>query len=919
MTRRYASVLVISLYLISLSAILFSQQEIESPEFLESFSNSPSSHSSTPRGWLASASGDADIVFNDILTVSSDLILAAGHFQQTFFFNGEISGHTSNDTQDSPQDMLLAWLHSNGTWNRSMSIHSEGVDSIAKIGLFSDGDIALAGHVCIGTYGLECSFDPEPLTPIEKFTIDEDGFGIVGRMSPDGIWKWVQPLYSESESYVVDMIVHSDDTVSVAFQHSTPLIVENQFYIVNDGNSVLYLRLNEGGNVSQTIQFSSGSSISDHGCMASSSDRFVYLGLTFQSQINADYELYNSSGGSDIIISKINEEGILWNAIGGGASDEIIQDCILSQTNLRFVGSYFGAPTFGSFTLSNAQWIDIFDVSLNENGEWLSAQSYGGIGKDTASHFVETSQGETYFAGTTTSSISFGSTTLADLSSGDDSDVFLALQKSDGSWDWSINAGGSGYDLPTDLILGPTNDPVLALTTTNDGVFGPNDFTYWGSGSNAMMWLFGSDRDDDGILDGEDNCPLVANVDQANHDMDAFGNACDDDDDNDGVLDADDDCSPGKINWLSNAMSDHDSDGCYDDSEDFDDDEDGVFDEYDLCPKGPVGWVSTSENDVEGDGCSDIDSDGDGFVDQADNCPNVENPNQKDLDGDGIGNLCDDDEDGDGITIPQDLCPKDGVAWSSNIINDYDQDGCQDDLNDEDDDNDEIPDDEDACPKGEINWDADPSANDHDGDGCTDSVDDDDDDGDGVLDSADNCPRGVIGFLSTIDDKDGDGCLDSSEDSDDDNDGVEDAMDQCPMTDEFDAINAVGCSQSQLDDDGDGINNIQDLCLSTSPGVQVDDYGCEVVQSETDTNASEDESSDSMLFVLVLVLIAGVIGVVVYKDQIQPSQTKHLQELPPQTSAQELQPEHNEMVPEEQTIQDVEPPVETLDSEEVHS
>ncbi|MEK9731455.1 MAG: thrombospondin type 3 repeat-containing protein [Candidatus Poseidoniales archaeon] len=917
MTRRHASILVISLYLFSLSAILHSQTEIEPSEVLESSSNSLSSHNSTTRGWLASASGDADIVFNDILTVSSDLILAGGHFQQTFFFNGEISGHTSNDTQGSPQDMLLAFLHSNGTWNRSMSFQSNGVDSIAKIGLFSDGDIAIAGHVCIGTFGFDCSFEPEPLNELGKFTTDEEGFGIVGRISPDGIWRWVQPFYSEVESLVVDMNVHSDDTISVAFQHSTPLIVENQFYIVNDGNSVLYARLNETGNVSQTIQYTSDSSISDRGCMASSNDGFTYLGLTFQSQINADFELYNASGGSDILISKINSEGILWNVLGGGADDEIIQDCILSQTNLRFVGSYFGAPTFGSFTLSNAQWVDIFDVSLNENGEWLSARSYGGPGKDAASSIVETSQGETYFAGTTSASITFGSTTLADLSPGDDSDVFLALQKADGSWDWSINAGGSGYDNPTDLILGPSKDPVLALTTTNDGVYGPNDFTYWGSGSNAMLWLFGSDRDEDGILDGEDNCPLVPNVDQANHDLDAFGNACDDDDDNDGVQDGDDDCNPGKINWISNAMTDHDSDGCYDDTEDFDDDEDGIFDEFDLCPKGPVGWVSTTENDVEGDGCSDIDSDGDGFVDQADNCPNIENPNQKDLDGDGIGNLCDEDEDGDGISIPQDLCPKDAVLWSSNIINDYDQDGCQDDINDEDDDNDEIPDDEDACPKGEIDWDADPTASDHDGDGCTDSFDDDDDDGDGVLDSADNCPRGVIGFLSNIDDKDGDGCLDSSEDTDDDNDGVEDALDQCPMTGEFDAINAVGCSQSQLDDDGDGINNIQDLCLSSTPGVQVDDYGCEVVQSETDTNSSEEESNDSMLFVLVLVLIAGVIGLVVYKDQIQPTQAKQYATQPQHPSSQESEAVISS---EEQSSPEIQSGEEATDDvDEVHS
>lgn len=51
-----------------------------------------------------------------------------------------------------------------------------------------------------------------------------------------------------------------------------------------------------------------------------------------------------------------------------------------------------------------------------------------------------------------------------------------------------------------------------------------------------------SDADGDGILDEDDNCPSVANADQADFDGDGIGDVCDDDIDNDGVLNADDDC-----------------------------------------------------------------------------------------------------------------------------------------------------------------------------------------------------------------------------------------------------------------------------------------------------------------------------------------------------------------------------------------
>ena len=51
------------------------------------------------------------------------------------------------------------------------------------------------------------------------------------------------------------------------------------------------------------------------------------------------------------------------------------------------------------------------------------------------------------------------------------------------------------------------------------------------------------DDDDDGIFDEQDNCPIVANSDQANFDSDEQGDACDADDDNDQVLDTSD-CEP---------------------------------------------------------------------------------------------------------------------------------------------------------------------------------------------------------------------------------------------------------------------------------------------------------------------------------------------------------------------------------------
>ena len=102
-----------------------------------------------------------------------------------------------------------------------------------------------------------------------------------------------------------------------------------------------------------------------------------------------------------------------------------------------------------------------------------------------------------------------------------------------------------------------------------------------------------SDSDRDGVNDGDDNCALVPNPDQADLDLDSLGDACDP-------------CIDGPQTGN-------------------DDDHDGVDDGCDLCPTG-----------------LNHDEDLDGFADGCDVCPGVAD-DQADGDGDGVGDACDPD------------------------------------------------------------------------------------------------------------------------------------------------------------------------------------------------------------------------------------------------------------------------------------
>ena len=123
-----------------------------------------------------------------------------------------------------------------------------------------------------------------------------------------------------------------------------------------------------------------------------------------------------------------------------------------------------------------------------------------------------------------------------------------------------------------------------------------------------------------GNCTGSDNCPTTANTNQQNTDGDGYGNACEPDDDNDGICDSggpQPDGTPGTI-----------AGGCARGAS-------GA----DNCPI----TANANQADVDGDAIGDVcdDSDADGWMDAYDNCRLVYNPTQADSDLDGLGDACD--------------------------------------------------------------------------------------------------------------------------------------------------------------------------------------------------------------------------------------------------------------------------------------
>jgi hypothetical protein len=236
----------------------------------------------------------------------------------------------------------------------------------------------------------------------------------------------------------------------------------------------------------------------------------------------------------------------------------------------------------------------------------------------------------------------------------------------------------------------------------------------------------GGDTDGDGVCNADDNCPDVANADQADSDGDGVGNACD-------ICQNDPDKTDPGVCGCEIPDTDCDEDGipdCVDPFVPFCEDE---------CPLDP----DKTEAGQCGCGVADTDTDGDSVADCNDVCPGYDD--SIDGDGDSVPDGCDlcqgsdtsGDTDSDGVCNDTDNCPLD-------MSNDADEDGvCPSDGDCDDNDGNKYPGNTEVC---------DGLDND-----CNGETDEGDSDSDGIENCVDNCPdEDARGF-----DANNDGCIDN--------------------------------------------------------------------------------------------------------------------------------------------------------------
>jgi gliding motility-associated-like protein len=172
-----------------------------------------------------------------------------------------------------------------------------------------------------------------------------------------------------------------------------------------------------------------------------------------------------SSGIPDGYVYKTNANGqIQWiTKFGGSGSDRGLSIRVDASGNTYITGYYYGASTFGSFTLNSVSGTqDIFIAKLDPNGNFLWVRSAGGNMVDIPSNIAIDNAGDVIVTGSFQGIATFGTATFTSMINPSTSaysyDAFTVKYSNSGTYQWCKTGTAKYTDRGMDIVTDAYND-----------------------------------------------------------------------------------------------------------------------------------------------------------------------------------------------------------------------------------------------------------------------------------------------------------------------------------------------------------------------------------------------------------------------------------------------------------------------------
>ena len=211
---------------------------------------------------------------------------------------------------------------------------------------------------------------------------------------------------------------------------------------------------------------------------------YAYVTGSFTRDIDFGTTTLTWSGVEDIFVAKIDTWGSWqWATMAGGTQGYDVPYSIdVGPQGNAFIAGYFQfTSTFGTHSMTSSGGSDVFIAKISQQGDWMWSLDAGGGSSSQANSVQVDSQGNVFVAGSFSAGISFGNLTY---SAGGTENSFIARANDLGnsaSWEWALQLSSSNSNSAQDLAFDANQDLFVTGEFRGTASFGNSALTSSGN------------------------------------------------------------------------------------------------------------------------------------------------------------------------------------------------------------------------------------------------------------------------------------------------------------------------------------------------------------------------------------------------------------------------------------------------------
>ncbi|MEM9926172.1 MAG: DUF4114 domain-containing protein [Cyanobacteria bacterium P01_D01_bin.50] len=363
--------------------------------------------------------------------VSNIAVDAAGNSYITglFQFNASLGSTTLSST--GINDAFVAKLDTNGNVLWAENFNSTSLESIS-LGFGIDSD-EVGNTYTTGIFAGTVDFGDTSLTSVDISDV------FITKLDSNGNVIWAEQLGDTGVGMDFAVSIKTDNLSNTYITGIKDTDTETDIFADPtsiDGEAFI-AKIDSTGNLVWTQDFDSTSSSYGQDIVTDEVSNNYVIG-NFSGDVNLGNQTLSSSGDTDIFVTKLNSDGnVEWNQkFGSTLSDTGNAISLDSASNLYITGNFEDTITFGDTTLTSNGEKDAFIAKLDNSGNIVWAQSFGGTSLDSGAKISVDEQDNIYVTGAFENTVTFGDTSLTSNSENDSFNVnngFIVKLDTDGN------------------------------------------------------------------------------------------------------------------------------------------------------------------------------------------------------------------------------------------------------------------------------------------------------------------------------------------------------------------------------------------------------------------------------------------------------------------------------------------------------